>query len=145
MSGILVETDLIVEFLTAGPGETPLLRRLLEATRCYTTFIQAAEIYAAARGEEELRMVERTLFGLKILGGSSRYSKTIGEVLTSLGSMRDHRTAIVAAMALEARIPLVTGTNVDKYSPIPGLRVLSAATLRASSDANSLRAMIDGE
>jgi predicted nucleic acid-binding protein len=138
VAGILIETDLIVEFLTAAEGSQSLLRQLLAVTPCFSTFIQASEIYSACRGEEDRRAVERALFGLKILGASSRYSKTIGECLSSLGTMRGLRTAIVAAMALESSLPVVTDVHYDAHSAVPGLRLLPAAELRRAKSRDEL-------
>lgn len=129
MKGVLVETDLIVEFLNAPLGHVPLLRRVLTATTCYTTFIQAAEIYGTARTPEELRAVERAVFGLKVLGASGRYAATIGRLRSSNVDPRDYRTAIVAAMAIESRIPIVTGRYAEAYADIPGLHVITVARL----------------
>lgn len=138
MSGILVETDLIVEFLNAPRGHESLLRRLLSTTSCFSTFIQASEVYSACSGDEDRPAVERALFGLKILGASSRYSKTIGLLLSSSGSMRGHRTAIVAAMALESRLAIVTDTHFDELSSVNGLRLFSADALRGTKNSDEL-------
>jgi predicted nucleic acid-binding protein len=132
MQGVMIETDVIAAFLTAGDGEQTLMRRLLEALPCYTTFLHAAEIYSAARDAEETRIVERALFGLKILGASGRYAKTIGRALTSVAAMRGHRTAIVAAMAIESGLPIVTDDHYTALSAIPGPRVIRAATLQSA-------------
>lgn len=134
MKGVLVETDLIVAFLNAQPGAVPTLRRMLAATTCYTTFIQAAEIYGTARTPEELRAVERAVFGLKVLGASSRYAATIGRLRSSNTAPRDLRTAIVAAMAIESRMPIVTGRYADAYADITGLHVITAARLAEADD-----------
>ncbi len=130
MNGILVETDIIVEYLTAGPGDTPLLRQLLESVMCYTTFLQAAEIYSAAQDEDEHRTVERALFGLKILGASSRYAKTIAQALTSDGRASGHRAAIVAAMAMESQLPVLTDSYLKDFSNIAGVHLIAASSLR---------------
>jgi hypothetical protein len=138
LAGVLIETDVIVEYLTATNGEETLLRRLLTASPCFSTFIQASEIYSVCGGENDRRTVERALFGLKILGASSRYSKTIGELLSSLGPMRGHRTAIVAAMALESRLPVVTDIHFDAFSAVSGLRLISASELRRAKSRDAL-------
>lgn len=130
MNSVLVETDLIVEYLTAEQGSRPLLRRLLQTATCYATFVQAAEIYSVARDDSERRIVERALLGLKILGASARYAKTIGDVLSSLAPSQDHRTAIVAAMALESKLPIVTDTHYDQLRQVSALRVIAASELR---------------
>jgi predicted nucleic acid-binding protein len=141
LNGVLIETDIIIDYLTASPGETPLLRRLLEAVTCYTTFLNAAEIYSAARGDEERRTVEQALFGLKILGASGRYAKTIGGVLSSEGTI-GHRTAIVAAMARESNLPIVTETYFAELSSLSKLHVLAASELRRTPDRESLSALV---
>lgn len=142
MKGILVETDLITAFLTAPAGSTPLLRRLLEILPCYSTFIQAAEIYSVTTGEEERHTVERALFGLKILGASGRYAKTIGDILSSPPRTGGHRTAIVAAMAIESDIPVVTEAYYNTFSEIPRLRVITASTLDSAADGAALLAAV---
>jgi hypothetical protein len=135
---VLIEVDLIAEYLTAEAGVTPLLRRLLELVPCYTTFIQAAEIYSTVTSDEERRIVDRALFGMKILGASSRYAKTIGNVLTSVATGDRYRSSIVGAMALESRLPVVTQLFIDSLSQIPGLRVIAAEALRDLSDSDDL-------
>jgi predicted nucleic acid-binding protein len=142
-TGLLIETDLIASFLIAGAHERTLLGRLLEARTCYTTFLQAAEIYAAARSEEEEKTVERALFGLKILGASGRYAKTIGAVLSSDGTSADLRSAIVAAMAIESELPIVTETFHEPLSRIEGVIVISPGRLMGTADHESLGAMLD--
>jgi predicted nucleic acid-binding protein len=130
MNGILIETDLIVEFLTAGSDARPLLRTLLQTATCYTTFIHAAEIYSSIDGDEERRTVDRALFGLKILGASSRYAKTIGDALSSMPTTGSYRTAIVAGIALESHLPVVTDLQYDALSQVPGLHLVAAEKLR---------------
>jgi len=137
VNSVLIETDIIVDYLIATERPT-LLRRLLQTATCYTTFVQASEIYSAARGDSERRAVERALFGLKILGASARYSKTIGEVLSSLAPFEDHRTAIVAAMAIESNLPIVTDSHYDQLRKVPALRILPASELRTCPDGESL-------
>lgn len=138
--GVLVETDLLVEFLLAPQGSVPLLRRLLQTTSCFSTFIQASEIYAASANDEERRILERPLFGLKILGASSRYATTIGGALSSANGLISHRNAIVAAMAIESNLPVVTDTFARGLGRVKSVRVISAAELRNTPDN---RALID--
>ena len=142
MNGILLETDIITEYLLAEHGNIPLFRRLLQVIPCYSTFIQAAELYSTARSDAEFRILDKALFGLKILGASSRYAKTIGQVLSSQGKSSDHRTAIVAAMAIESAVPLVTDLYHKKYTQISGVRLLSGNTLRQTTTNEELDAII---
>jgi hypothetical protein len=141
VNGILVEIDLLTEYLLAAPGQPTLFRALLESITCYTTFVQAADLYSAVRGDEERRLVDRALFGVKILGASSRYAKTIGDILSSSPNMVGYRSAIVGAIALESRLPVVTDTYYHELSSIGGLRVLKAASLKEQSDPDALLAL----
>ena len=143
MKGVLVESDVIAEFLTAPEGEVPLLRSLLQAAPCFSSFIQAGEIYSAARDDEERRTVERALYGLKILGASARYAKTIGRALTSLASATDIRTAIVAAVAVESRLPIVTQRYAGRLAQIDGVRVVSALELKRLGSPDAVARALD--
>ncbi|MDB5034376.1 MAG: hypothetical protein JWQ98_1617 [Chlorobi bacterium] len=142
MNGLLIETDLLIDFLLTPHDEASLFRRLLELTPCYSTFLNAAELYGAARSDEERRMVDRPLFGLKILGASSRYAKTIGSVLSSEGIGGDHRIAIIAGMAIESSLPVITERHFEIYAGIPGLDVIRASVLRQSADREALKSLL---
>lgn len=144
MNGILVETDLLAEYLLAGPGEPTLLRALLESITCYTTFVQAAELYSTVRDDNERRLVDRALFGVKILGASSRYAKTIGVILSSYPHVGGHRRAVVGAIALESRLPVVTDVYYRELSSVSGLRVVQATSLRQQSDRETMLALTGG-
>jgi predicted nucleic acid-binding protein len=130
VAGILIETDVFVEFLMAPAGEAPALRNLLAEHSCFMTFIQASELFSAANSDEERSEIERSLSGIKVLGASSRYSKTIGRLLTSLAGTPDaHRTAIVAAIALESNLPVVTSTRKSEFDAIPDLMVFAPSSV----------------
>jgi len=143
-TGVLIETDVIVEYLLAPTGQTPLLRTLLQATTCYCTFLQAAEIYSAASNDEERRMVERPLFGLKVLGASSRYATTIGALLTSRLGSTALRTAIVAALASESKLPIVTDAFAPALAAVEGLRVIRASELRHADSVRAIVSILEG-
>ncbi|HVZ40080.1 MAG TPA: hypothetical protein VHI13_12450 [Candidatus Kapabacteria bacterium] len=141
MSEILVETDVLACFLIAPAAQPSVLRLLLESATCFTTFINAAELYSIPKDDAERRTVERALFGIKILGASGRYAKTIGRILSSLLSpdgITDYRTAIIAAMCQEGRLPVVTDSHYDVYSRIPGMIVLQGDDVRRFSTPTAL-------
>lgn len=114
MTELLIESDLIAEYLTTPVGTVPALRELLRSARCFSTFIQAAELLSLAETESEQRIVERGLYGLKIIGASSRYSQQIGALMRGHSGL-DHRTAIVAAIAISANLTIVTRTFFESY------------------------------
>lgn len=142
MSDVLVETDVLAGYLIAPATAPSVLRLLLQSATCFTTFINAAELYSLPTNDEEQRMIERALFGLKILGASGRYAKTIGALLSSLetpGNIVDHRTAIIAGMCREGRLPVVTDSRYDVYSRIPGMIVLRGDDVRQFASPMALR------
>jgi len=145
IKGVLVETDLLVEYLLAPVGTVPLLRRLLEVVPCYSTFLQAAEIYGSAREDQERRMVERPLFGLKILGASSRYATTIGAILSSATGSFRYRTAIVAAMAIESGLPIVTDAFLPHLRAIAHLRLVPGEMLRDAPTPQVMTTLLEKE
>lgn len=123
MTELLVETDLIAEYLTAPVGTVPALRDLLRSARCFSTFIQAAELFSLAKTEEEQRIVERGLYGLKIIGASSRYSRQIGALMQEQPGV-NHRIAIVAAIALSANLTIITRTFFENYLTLGSIPAL---------------------
>ncbi|MFM8472871.1 MAG: hypothetical protein ACKOBV_05030, partial [Candidatus Kapaibacterium sp.] len=50
--GLLIETDVIADFLT-GSGETSILEAALKTAMCYTTFIQLGEILACVPATDQ--------------------------------------------------------------------------------------------
>jgi predicted nucleic acid-binding protein len=142
MTGVLVETDLIVEYLTSNGDEPALLRLLLQSVPCYTTLVQAAEIYSAVVDDDERRIVDRALFGLKILGASSRYAKTMGETLSSVAAGDRYRYAMVAALAVESQLPVVTDVHGPVLSTIPGVHVIAAGSLRHTTGPEEFMALL---
>ena len=142
---LLVETDVLAEYLIAPEDRVPLLRRLLECAICHTTFVQAAELLSTAREEKERAAIGRALAGVRVLGASSRYADTIGRILSSLGTPGGLRTAIVAAMARESSLPIVTSIHLDDLTRVAGIALLDARVLAQSEDAGTLEALLQRE
>lgn len=132
--GLLVETDILTEFLTTPPGEVSLLRLLLAELPCYTTYIQAAELYSCAASEDDLRLIEPALFGVRVLGASARYSRTTGRLLREMAAVPGFRPVwretLTATIALEARLPVVTQNFLQNYGQILSLPIIEASVVR---------------
>ena len=130
--GVLVETDILVDFLTAPQGEPSLLRLLLAELPCYTTFVQAAELYSCAGTDGEKRMVEPALFGLRVLGASARYAATMGAILRATGGAEPPgmREICTASVAIEANLPVVTKKFLLNYRLVPNLSIIEADIVR---------------
>lgn len=141
--GLLVETDILADFLTAPPGEASLLRLLLAELPCYTTYVQAAELYACAAGEDDLRLIEPALFGVRVLGASARYAQTTGQLLREAagqgGPAPAWREVLTAAIAVEARLPVVTKKFLQNYRQIPRTPIIEAGVVRQLLRRGALR------
>ena len=130
--GLLVETDILVEFLTAPAGEPSLLRLLLAEIPCYTTFVQAAELYSCAGTDAEKLMVEPALFGLRVLGASARYAARMGALLRETGGSEtvSLREICTAAVAIEANLPIVSQKFLQNYRLMPHTSIIEADVVR---------------
>lgn len=141
--GVLVETDILTEFLTARRGEVSLLRRLLAEVPCYTTYVQAAELYSCAVDDNDLRTIEPALFGVRVLGASARYAQTTGQLLRGLsvtsGSLPAWRETLTATIAIEARLPVVTHNFLQNYGQIPAVAIIEAGVVRQLLRRGALR------
>lgn len=118
-NGILIETDILIEYLVNEGKGISVLRNLLTEFVCYTTFVQAAELLSAALNEAENKELEKALFGLKVLGSSSRYSFRIANQLKKLNDINlvkdKFRFAIISAIAIESDLTIIT-SNKNFYA-----------------------------
>lgn len=133
--GILVETDILVDFLATQSDTPSLLRLLLAEMPCYTTYVQAAELYACANNEEEIQHIEPALLAVRVLGASARYAPTIGAILRD--TMEDKqlqkpswREIATSAIAIESRLPIVTKNFLRNYEQILGVSIIEADVVR---------------
>lgn len=132
---LLVETDILVDFLTTQENEPSLLRLLLAELPCYTTYIQAAELYACAHNEEEQRRIEPALHGVRVLGASARYAATVGAIMRDTVAhaplpVPSWRTLTTAAIAVESQLPIVTKNFLRNYEQIPRISIIEAGVVR---------------
>ncbi len=130
--GVLIETDILIDFLTAPAGDPSLLRMVLAELPCYTTFIQAAELYSTASSDEEKHMIEPALFGLRVLGASARYATTMGRLIreTAHPEPMPMRHICTAAIAIEANLPVITKKFIENYRRVHHLPIIEADIVR---------------
>lgn len=108
----LIDTDIIIEHLTHADTQTKsVLEKLMTRGVCFTTVVNASELYFAASSEEEKKMIDAVLKALKVLGINSRYSLNISEFFNKVATTRD---ALLCTTAKINKLPLVTN-NIDRY------------------------------
>ena len=108
----LIDTDIIIEHLAHTDAQTEsVLEKLMTHGVCFTTVVNASELYFAASSEEEKRVIDAVMKALKVLGINSRYSLNISEFFNKVATTRD---ALICTAAKINKLPLVTN-NMDKY------------------------------
>jgi predicted nucleic acid-binding protein len=119
---VIIDTGIIVEHLM-GTVSPSVLRRALSKMLCYTTVVQAAELFAMAGSERERGAVQDALAPLKILGLNARSAPHLGSLMRSSG-IADRTIALIAVMSLESRLPILTG-RAGEFSGVRGLCCVS--------------------
>jgi predicted nucleic acid-binding protein len=127
---IIVDADVIAAHLN-GLRRPSVLRQALGKVFCYTTVIQAAEVFSLARSARERRAVLDALAPIKVLGVNARSAVLLGELMGVRG-VRDPGVALIAALSIESRLPILTG-RPGRFARIRGVRCISprsVATLK---------------
>ena len=110
MTKFLLETDVLIDHLTSEKNN--YLLNLMQKGICFTTVLNASELIAACKNENELKEVRSVLDSLKVLGLHSRYALSIPEFS---GKTKNIRDALFAVVSLINKLPVVT-FNRDRYS-----------------------------
>lgn len=123
---LLIETDLMIEHLTTKDSFLKSgLETAMEKYVCFTTVLNASELFFYAETEVEKEAVKKILTALKVLGIHSRYSLAVSEFAGKVANVRD---AIFCATAKINKITILTN-NPDKYK-MTGLEILHPNDLR---------------
>ncbi|MEJ5306121.1 MAG: PIN domain-containing protein [Ignavibacteria bacterium] len=124
MKQILVDTDILLDHLTTGE-KTSTLMKLMSRYDCFTTVINAIEVYEFA-GEEYKKYADMVLYGFKVLGIHSRYAEKVADLIN--GASRHNfdwnlRDAIIVMMAAQNKLILTT-FNHEKYLNYNNVKLL---------------------
>jgi PIN domain len=118
-SKFLLETDILVDYLTFhNSNKEPYLIKLMQRGICFTSVLNASELFMLAETDLEKERVRDLLNALKVLGLHARYSLSIPACKNNFKSTRD---ALFYILAEQNKLDIVT-LNPDKYY---GLRVNS--------------------
>jgi len=113
-TGILLETDVIVQHLTVDKSTGSDLEFLMTKYTCFTTVINSSEIYFGCKKQEEKEIADKLLRSLKVLGINSRYSL---DVFSARDRVENIRNALIFVLAEKNSLPVVT-YEVDKFNNI---------------------------
>jgi predicted nucleic acid-binding protein len=109
MDKYLLDTDILVDYVTSN--DMNYLINLMQKGICFTTVLNAAELLAACKNDEEQSTVRSVLDSVKVLGLHSRYALSIPEFSDKTENVRDALFTVVASVN---KLPIVT-LNSERY------------------------------
>lgn len=93
----LIDTEVLYKHLThRDSGKNSFLTQLMMKGDCFTTVLNASELYFSAVTEEHKIAVKKLLYALKVLGLSSRYTLNITDYSQNFDNYLDCLFYIVA-------------------------------------------------
>lgn len=102
---ILIDTDVLLQHVTCDKNEDSDLEFLLSNFNCFTTAVNASEIFYYCDTAMEKKFAEKLLSSLKVLGYNSRYSlKMFGKKENTAGV----RDAMIAVVAESSKLPMIS-------------------------------------
>lgn len=115
----LLETDVLLEYLVLYEfDKESYLIKLMQKGICFTSVLNASELFMFANSDYEKEKVRDLLNALKVLGLHSQYSLSIPNCMNNFKNIRD---ALFYILAEQNRLSIVS-LNPEKYS---GLSVKS--------------------
>lgn len=86
----LIDTDVLYDHLTHNQKKKrSFLTTLMTTGGCFTTVLNASELYFSAKSDEEKSAIKKLLYALKVLGLNSRYALEIPKYSDKLKNYRD--------------------------------------------------------
>ncbi len=115
---IFLDTDIYLNHLTKGKRlKGSLLLKSLALFDCYSSVLNASEIFYGCENEQQLEKAKHSFYGTGVLGIPYKYSLTIADVLRNIESenlKNTFRDAVVTAICIETRLPMFT-LNTKRY------------------------------
>ena len=121
----LLDTDIIIDFLTVNDNKKmTVLEIAMSKGICFTTVLNASELFFAVKDETEKEKVKKVISSLKVLGVNARYSLNISDFFNKVATVRD---AILCSIAKNNGLPILTN-NIDRYKN-SGIEIIESRKL----------------
>jgi len=133
ISQLLVETDLLADYLVAQPGETSLLRTVLSHVQCYTTMLNALELFRAAESVAEREAVLAVLTVVRVLGFPARTSEVAADLFRTTKETVTTRESVILGLAHASKLGVLTKRHFDRYKKLAIVPVFDALPLEPSA------------
>jgi predicted nucleic acid-binding protein len=102
----LIETDVIVDYLNhQGNKLDSKLIEFLSLGKCFTTVINASELYYSCKDDFQVEIVSKFLYSINVLGIHPRYSLLVKDYSKYFNNTRD---CLFYLVALFNKLSLVT-------------------------------------
>jgi len=106
----LLDTDILINYLVSN--EKNYLMNLMKTGICFSTVLNASEMLAACKSENEISAVRSVLDSLKVLGLHSRYALNVPQFADKTSGLRD---SLFCVVSLINKLPIVT-LNRGRYA-----------------------------
>lgn len=106
----LLDTDILIDYLVSN--EKNYLMNLMKTGICFTTVLNASEMLAACKSENEFSAVRSVLDSLKVLGLHSKYALSVPQFADKTSGLRD---SLFCVVSLINKLPIVT-LNCSRYA-----------------------------
>ncbi|MFN3874263.1 MAG: PIN domain-containing protein, partial [Ignavibacterium sp.] len=109
----LIDTDVLFDHLVHNDNKKrSFLTRLMSQGECFTTVLNASELFFSAKTEEHKFAIKKLLYAIKVLGLNSRYSLEIPNYSDKFRSYQECLFYIVA----EKNNLIVATNSPEKYN-----------------------------
>lgn len=134
---VFLDTDILLQSLSVRKfkEDTVFKKSLVLFDHCYTSVINAAELFSGFSGKKASEKVKRSLVDVGILGIPFRYSISIADMMKATdkyGTGNNLRDAVILAMCAETRLPILT-SNESRYKELAKkfkVKIISEETVR---------------
>ncbi len=109
----LVDTDILYDHLTHNQkNKRSFLTTLMTKGECFTTVLNASELYFSAKSDEEKLAIKKLLYALKVLGLNSRYALEIPKYADKFKNYRE----CLFYIAAEKNNLVIATNSLSKYN-----------------------------
>lgn len=142
-TNVVVDTDVFIMYLrlkSPVKRERSVLHKLTSAFKCYTTVINAYELFAGVRNERHVEAVKSVLAMVDMLSLRKEDVESIGLLSANLrasGQDIGEMDCLIAGICLANGMPIVTG-NIDHFIRVPDLLVISLPVVEANDNAEAI-------
>jgi hypothetical protein len=107
-----IETEILIDHLVHKRGvNNSFLFNIMQKGICFTSVLNASEIYFNAKSDMEKEKADHLLYAVKVLGIHSRYSLELKNLNNSFKNFRD---AIIYLLARQNNLTIIT-QHLDRY------------------------------